>query len=1131
MRDAWRLSSIRPWFLALGVLSATALGPAEVSAEPGTDTYRQGGSEIEYGSLAPIITESGPITLSVDGSGSNGGAYQFRGGAPMTLRVQKPAGATVRRAFLAAATTGFSGRKLGNGEVSLDGMGVTWQISTTSSISSWNHWAEVTSIVKPKLDAAAAGLVTFNVGEVNPTGIDGEVLAVIFDDPAQTTTNTVILLFGAQNIAGDTFNIALGSPINKADPDLAIDFSLGISFGFQAASGVQAQRSLVNVNGVRLTSIAGGQDDGSGTNGALLTVGGIGDTNANPPPLTTSGNPRTDDELYSLLPLVADGATAITVFSQNPSNDDNIFFAALNLRAAAAIVGEGIVLGPSPAPDSDTGTPFTVTAKVQNDNGQPIANRLVTFTAFAGPHAGTTGTALTNASGNASFTYTGTAAGVDEIKATFVDSQNNVQTSNTVIKRWILSNHAPVAICQDVTRAVDAACVAHVQPAEIGGMSFDDDGDPLSFALNPGGPFALGDTGVTMTVTDIANTSDACTAVVTAIDEAAPTVACPAPLSAECTGGTSAPVNVPNATGADNCGNPAIAGPAGTATYPLGSTALTFTATDGSGNAASCTTTVTVSDTAGPSLTCASPLVAECTGNHAATVDVPNASGSDACSPVDVTGPAGPASYPIGTTSLDFTGTDSSGNSAACSTSVTVVDTAAPDLACPAPVVAECTGNTSAVIDLPNAIATDVCGGATVSGPAGPASYPLGSTAVGFSAADDAGNTADCATSVTVVDTIAPALACPAPIVAECTGNHAADVDVPNATGGDACSAVDVTGPAGTNSYPIGTTTIDFTGTDVTGNTAVCDSTVTVVDTTAPAIACPAPIVAECTGNGAATVDVPNATASDVCGGAIVTGPAGPGTYPLGTTTIGFGTTDDYGNLAFCTTSVTVGDSTAPVFDPATLEPRTVAGACDGSSISITPPTATDACQDVTVTCTQVPGTAGTHASTCTATDASGNVTTATIQVTVLAPLLVKFQAPLWDDNEGDDIETDADSTNIFQVGSAIPNKVQIYTCDCTDITKSIASSVTVRLAVKYRDDANPGSSTPIDPIYQGTGGPNGQLVLRGNHFHYNQKTVPGTYPTGTWWNSHYYQNVVSVTYNSAPNVVVAQEDVRLETP
>jgi len=230
-------------------------------AVPGTDHYGIGPSEIEFGSLAPVITESGLITLSLDASGSNGGAYESRGGAPETLRVQKPSGATVRRAFVAAASTGFSGRQLANGDVKLDGTGFAWAISTPSSISSWNHWAEVTTLVKPKIDAAAAGIVSFSVSEVNTGGIDGEILAVIFDDPAQTTSNTAILLFGAQNIAGDTFNIALGSPLNKSDPNLSVDLSLGISFGFQDGAN-PGQRSIVNVNGNRLTSLAGGQDDG-----------------------------------------------------------------------------------------------------------------------------------------------------------------------------------------------------------------------------------------------------------------------------------------------------------------------------------------------------------------------------------------------------------------------------------------------------------------------------------------------------------------------------------------------------------------------------------------------------------------------------------------------------------------------------------------------------------------------------------------------------------------------------------------------------------------------------------------------------------------------------------------------------
>jgi len=88
----------------VGGLCAAAMvsGDGRADTVPGADNYGIGPSEVEFGSLAPVVTESGFITLSLDASGSNGGAYQFRGGAPGTIRVQKPAGATVRRAFLAA---------------------------------------------------------------------------------------------------------------------------------------------------------------------------------------------------------------------------------------------------------------------------------------------------------------------------------------------------------------------------------------------------------------------------------------------------------------------------------------------------------------------------------------------------------------------------------------------------------------------------------------------------------------------------------------------------------------------------------------------------------------------------------------------------------------------------------------------------------------------------------------------------------------------------------------------------------------------------------------------------------------------------------------------------------------------
>jgi cysteine-rich repeat protein len=83
------------------------------------------------------------------------------------------------------------------------------------------------------------------------------------------------------------------------------------------------------VNGARLTSFAGGFDDGFPQNGGLLTVGGYNDSNDNP------GNPfgedfnDPDDELYNLVPFLVEGDDEVDVRTVNTSNDDIIFFAAI----------------------------------------------------------------------------------------------------------------------------------------------------------------------------------------------------------------------------------------------------------------------------------------------------------------------------------------------------------------------------------------------------------------------------------------------------------------------------------------------------------------------------------------------------------------------------------------------------------------------------------------------------------------------------------------------------------------------------------------------------------------------------------------------------------------------------------
>jgi len=95
-----------------------------------------------------------------------------------------------------------------------------------------------------------------------------------------------------------------------------------------------------------------------------------------------------------------------------------------------------VALTPARAFDPPGGG-HTVTAHVTVNVVDPVAARDVTFNVVAGPNAGDTGTATTNASGEASFTYTGDGGvGVDQIVASVLDDQEQLVQSGTALEFW-----------------------------------------------------------------------------------------------------------------------------------------------------------------------------------------------------------------------------------------------------------------------------------------------------------------------------------------------------------------------------------------------------------------------------------------------------------------------------------------------------------------------------------------------------------------------------------------------------------------------------------------------------------------------------------------------------------------------
>ena len=426
-----------------------------------------------------------------------------------------------------------------------------------------------------------------------------------------------------------------------------------------------------------------------------------------------------------------------------------------------------------------------------------------------------------------------------------------------------IANLPPIAVCKSPTVCNDpGVCSANV--TTLGAGSSDPEGHATSITQSPSGPYSLGQHEVSVSVSDGSLTSQ-CLAELDVRDCEKPALTCPANFTAECTGNGGALVTPPGTSATDNCGAPTVHTPAA-ALLLLGANALTYTASDASGNVTSCTTTATVQDTIPPSIACPAPTVAECTGPRQATVDPGLASASDSCTPPTVTQP-GAGTFPLGTTPVTYTASDASANHASCETTVTVRDTTAPRIQCPAPTVAECTGNGQASVDPGNASAQDVCTSATVSHP-GAASFALGQTSVPYTATDEAGNQASCATSVTVQDTTPPSIQCPAPIVAECASLQGAFVQPGQATSSYICTAVTVTGQA-PRLFPRGTTTVTYTSSDTTGNSASCDSTISVVDTTPPTVSVghPAPLLPANHQYHTVSLDDCHIEVQDTCGG------------------------------------------------------------------------------------------------------------------------------------------------------------------------------------------------------------------------------------------------------------------------
>ncbi|SHG60990.1 Por secretion system C-terminal sorting domain-containing protein [Salegentibacter echinorum] len=362
-----------------------------------------------------------------------------------------------------------------------------------------------------------------------------------------------------------------------------------------------------------------------------------------------------------------------------------------------------------------------------------------------------------------------------------------------------------------------------------------------------------------------------------------------------------------------------------------------------------------------------------------------------------------PSQFSVGATTVTWSVTDDSGNTATDTQIVTIADNEDPNISAPAAKTFYTdSGKCSASgINLGTPSSTDNCGINNISNNA-PGVFPVGNTTVQWTATDNSGNTKTVSQTITVSDNEKP--------VITHNGNKNSTTDAGecgasisvNATANDNCS---VGNPSGKRSdgkpltalYPVGTTTITWAVTDANGNTAnFVSQTITVTDDEKPTIThngdqsvnndageCGASLSVSATANDNCSVGNPSGTRSD--------GKPLTALYPVGTTIVTWTATDANGNTANqVSQTITVTDDEKPtITHNGDQSVNNEAGEC-GARLSVSA-TADDNCSVGNPSGTRSDGKpltalypVGTTTITWTVTDNANNTNTATQTINVI---------------------------------------------------------------------------------------------------------------------------------------------------
>ena len=563
---------------------------------------------------------------------------------------------------------------------------------------------------------------------------------------------------------------------------------------------------------------------------------------------------------------------------------------------------------------------------------------------------------------------------------------------------------APIAVSVPANSLGGATGVSLGVPV-VGSIAYDV--SVLTIVNDAPALFPLGQTTVTWTVTDPSGQSATATQIVT-ISDVAPTITAPIAVSV--------PANsLGGATGV-SLGVPVVGSIAydvsvltivndAPALFPLGQTTVTWTVTDPSGQSATATQIVTISDVA-PTIT--APIAVSVPANSlggatGVSLGVPVV-GSIAydVSVLTIVNDA-PALFPLGQTTVTWTVTDPSGQSATATQIVTISDVA-PTITAPIAVSVPANslgGATGVSLGVPvvGSIAYDVSVLTIVND--APALFPLGQTTVTWTVTDPSGQSAT-ATQIVTISDVAPTIT--APIAVSVPANSlggATGVSLGVPVVGSIAYDVSVLtivndAPA---LFPLGQTTVTWTVTDPSGQSATATQIVTISDV-APTITAPIAVSVPANSLGGATgvslgVPVVGSIAYDVSVLTIVND--APALFPLGQTTVTWTVTDPSGQSATATQIVTISDVAPTITAPIAVSvPANSLGGATGVSLGV--PVVGSIAYDVSVLTIVNDAPAlfplGQTTVTWTVTDPSGQSATAT-QIVTISDVAPTITAPI----------------------------------------------------------------------------------------------------------------------------------------